>query len=158
MFWGKIYKAELVEAMDVASFIDPDQIQPVAIKDLPRAPIVYFLTNESEVLYIGAAANPECRFISHHILSKYPHLKIRPFCVPMDALLSLEALLIERFAPALNKTTPLSHTVTNNTPDDLKVCQVCRQPLRHNNKSGYCSKHAEYRPSRKTRKTAKYRG
>jgi hypothetical protein len=145
--------------MEISAFIEPFKIDPCTVDELPSQPIIYFLTEGESVAYIGAAANPQSRFVNHSVIKKHPELKIRPLVVPMDCLLSVESLLIERLNPKLNKVKPKTHLAPNqvNTAQTPNTCKICAKPLRHNNKSGYCTNHAEYRPSRKNRKTAKYR-
>ena len=144
--------------MNIADLVDPFRLPCASsAKDAPDVSCVYFLLNGSTVFYVGAAKTLKGRLKDHHVLSMNPQLRITYIECPIDALLSLESQLIARFRPEGNSVYPTLGIAGQTSGTGHRLCCVCQVPLHHNNKSGYCTLHAEHRPSRKNRKTAKFR-
>ena len=101
-------------------FVDVNDLNPFHFKsvkieerdELPEAPDIYFVIDESEIYYIGISKNIQERWYSHHKqpdLDPFPNLRISYLdCLPQHYLKSLESTLIKHFKPRLNiKENPL---------------------------------------------------
>jgi hypothetical protein len=110
---------------------------------LPAIPAIYFVVEDSTILYVGSTLNLKQRWQSHHkyetIVKDYPEAKIHFYFIDnLDTLRSLETFFINELSPILNsdrvfvvsknchkliakKTKRINVTVSDETYEELSL-------------------------------------
>ena len=86
------------------------------IQSFPKSNYVYFLINDSMIVYVGSTNSPQSRIGAHHKDKKFEQIYVREIKnVNNEQLRHIEGYYIYKFKPKYNKVYPYNSNLRKNS-------------------------------------------